>query len=118
MVICSLIFHLQKIRFIDLSVGVQVVFYGSCALYLWRQRKERAYALWMLAYITALITVETIFVAVQARTVQLAYVDNRNYPGGPWAWFLASQSITVNVMYEATLFILTFLADLLVVSIH
>lgn len=71
----------------------------------------------MLAYITALIIVETIFVAVQARTVQLTYIDNRNYPGGPWVWFLNSQSLAVNVMFEATLFILTFLSDLLVVSI-
>lgn len=71
----------------------------------------------MLAYITVLLAVETIFVAVQARTVQLTYIDNRNFPGGPWAWFLASQSLAVNVMYEATLFALTFLSDLLVVRV-
>ncbi|KAJ3499746.1 hypothetical protein NLJ89_g10062 [Agrocybe chaxingu] len=49
-----------------------------------------------------------------ARTVQIMYVDNRNYPGGPWQYFLATQNLPVNVMFYATLFVLTFLADLLI----
>lgn len=52
---------------------------------------------------------------VQARTVQLIYVDNRDYPGGPWQYFLATQNLAINVMFYATLFLLTFLSDILVV---
>ena len=85
-------------------------------MYLWKQRAQRGSALFLLAYITALIMVETIFVIVQARTVQVLYVDNRNYPGGPWAYFLATQNLAINVIFYATLFVLTFLSDCLVVS--
>jgi len=51
---------------------------------------------------------------VQANTVQSMYIDNRNFPGGPWAYFLATQQLPINVIFYATLFILTFLSDLLV----
>lgn len=61
--------------------------------------------------------VETIFVIIQARTVQVLYVDNRNYPGGPWAYFLATQNLAINVIFYATLFVLTFLSDCLVVGV-
>jgi hypothetical protein len=54
---------------------------------------------------------------VQANTVQSIYIDNRNYPGGPWIYFLATQSLPINVIFYATLFVLTFLSDLLLVSV-
>lgn len=64
-----------------------------------------------------MLAVSTLFAAVQAHTVQDVYVDNRNYPGGPWTYFLSSQTKAHNVMFYATLFLLTFLADLLVVGV-
>lgn len=90
--------------------------YTSCVIYLWQQRKARAQSTFLLAYITLVFVIETLFIAVQARTVQLIYIDNRNYPGGPWAYFLATQSLAVNVIFYATLFVITFLCDCLVVS--
>ncbi|VDC04348.1 unnamed protein product [Peniophora sp. CBMAI 1063] len=97
-----------------LGYGIQLVLYAACARYLWSQRHSRRHALFLLAYTTFVFFVETIFVGVQARTVQLAYIDNRNYPGGPWTYFLSSQSLAVNVMFEATLFVITFACDALV----
>ena len=44
------------------------------------------------------------------------YINNRNYPGGPWAYFLATQNLPENVTFIVALFIMTFLSDLLVVS--
>ena len=41
----------------------------------------------MLAYITLIFVIQSFYVGVQAVTVQLMYVDNRNYPGGPWTYF-------------------------------
>ena len=96
--------------------GVQLILYISCALFLWNVRKSRGrQSIFLLGYITLLLIIETIFAAVQSRTVQDIYIDNRNYPGGPWAYFLATQYLPINVMFYATLFVLTFLADLLVV---
>ncbi|KAJ7469753.1 hypothetical protein B0H11DRAFT_2043274, partial [Mycena galericulata] len=94
--------------------GIQLVLYVNCARYLWRRRKDGRQPMFLLAYMTCMILIESLFVAVQARTVQFIYIDNRNYPGGPWAFFLASQSAAVNVIFYATLFLLTFLSDLLV----
>ena len=97
--------------------GVQLVMYISSALFLFKARRTRGrQSTILLGYITLLFSVETIYVAVQARTVQLMYIDNRNYPGGPWQYFLDTQNLPVNVMFYATLFVMTFLSDLLVVS--
>lgn len=95
--------------------GIQLMLYLACARYLWNQRQKRKLQpLFLLAYITVLILVETVYVAVQHRTIQDMYVDNRNYPGGPWQYFLATQYLPENVIFIATLFILTFLSDILV----
>lgn len=98
-------------------LGAQLVLYTSCALHLWRHRKTRKRSAFLLAYTTFLLAIETIFMVVQANTVQAVYIDNRNYPGGPWEYFLATQNLAINVIFFATLFVLTFLSDLLVVSV-
>ncbi|KAF8079141.1 hypothetical protein FPV67DRAFT_1467657 [Lyophyllum atratum] len=94
--------------------GAQLVLYASCAIFLWNTRNTRSQSRYLLAYITVLISIETLFMIVQARTVQDMYIDNRNYPGGPWVYFLATQNLPINVLFYATLFLLTFLSDLLV----
>ncbi|KAJ7486815.1 hypothetical protein FB451DRAFT_1554016 [Mycena latifolia] len=94
--------------------GVQFALYLMCVLYLWKRKKQNRYAKFLLAYTTALFAVEVLFVVVQAKTVQMIYIDNRNYPGGPWTFFLATQNTPVNVMFYATFFGLTVLSDILV----
>ena len=51
--------------------------FAYCAAYLWSQRKVRRQAIPTLVYIGIIFIVETIFVAVQARTIQICYIDNR-----------------------------------------
>ncbi|KAG7440194.1 uncharacterized protein BT62DRAFT_938261 [Guyanagaster necrorhizus] len=99
---------------VGLGFGIQTVLYVSCATYLWKRRKQNPIALFLLAYITLLLSIEAIFVGVQANTVQMIYIDNRNYPGGPWQFFLDTQNLAVNVIFYATLFVMTFLSDILV----
>ncbi|KZV85634.1 hypothetical protein EXIGLDRAFT_622821 [Exidia glandulosa HHB12029] len=115
--------------------GIQLMLYLGCARFLWSQRGiGKLQPMLLLAYITVLVLVETVFVAVQARTIQGTlslqynlrqytdgpshvadmYVDNRNYPGGPWQYFLATQYLPENVLFIATLFTATFLSDALV----
>ena len=96
--------------------GVQLVLWATCSQYLWKQRQRGKQTGYLLCYITLLLIIETIFGIVQARTVQVIYIENRNYPGGPWQYFLDTQSLAINVMFYATLFVITFLCDLLVVS--
>jgi len=94
--------------------GVQLVLYTTCTIFLWKQRKTRKLAHFLIAYMTLLLAVETMLMIVQARTVELMYISNRNYPGGPWSYFLATQNEAINVIFYASTFSLTFLADLLV----
>ncbi|KAJ7188880.1 hypothetical protein C8R46DRAFT_1056057, partial [Mycena filopes] len=94
--------------------GIQFMLWFNCARFLWGRRKFGRQAMFLLVYMTTMLLIESLFVAVQARTVQMIYIDNRNFPGGPWTFFLASQSAAVNVIFYATLFLLTFLSDLLV----
>ncbi|KAJ7927622.1 hypothetical protein B0H13DRAFT_2653366 [Mycena leptocephala] len=94
--------------------GIQFGLYFSCFLYLWQRRKQNRSSLFLLAYITTLFSLEFLFVVVQGEAAQMIYIDNRNYPGGPFAFYLAMQNAPVNVMFYATLFVLTFLSDILV----
>jgi hypothetical protein len=114
--------------------GIQLVLYITCARFLWTRREHSRQRMFLLAYMTLMLLIESLFVAVQARTVQMIYIDNRNYPRkqgfkllffsidlalalvGPWQFFLDTQTAAVNVIFFATLFLLTFLSDLLVVS--
>lgn len=96
--------------------GIQIVLYVTCALYLWSLRKQRRKSSYLLAYITVLIILETITVAMTAHAVQMNWIDNQNYPGGPWQYFLDMQGLPSNVMFYAFLFVVTFLSDILVVS--
>ncbi|KAI9062691.1 hypothetical protein FKP32DRAFT_1612444 [Trametes sanguinea] len=93
--------------------GIHLVLWGACALYLWKQRRRNWMMQALLGYISLLFLVETVFSIVQARTVQLVYIENRNYPGGPWSYFLATQSQAVNVIFYACIFVTTFLCDAL-----
>ncbi|KAF7370706.1 hypothetical protein MSAN_00703800 [Mycena sanguinolenta] len=96
------------------AYGIQLTLWANCALFLWKRRKHSRLPMLLLIYMTTMLLIESLFVAVQARTVQFIYIDNRNYPGGPWSFFLASQTAAINVIFYATLFLLTFLSDLLV----
>jgi len=97
-------------------LGVQLVLYVTCARHLWSVRKKNPKSMYLLAYITTLIILETIGVSAAANTVQLNWVDNRNYPGGPWQYFLDTQALPVNVMFYAFMFVMAFLSDILLVS--
>ena len=98
-----------------LSIGIQFILWAICARYLWLKSRRGKQTTLLLSYITLLLVVETIYSVVQARTVELMYIDNRNYPGGPWQYFLDTQNLPVNVIFIATLFLITFMCDLLVV---
>ena len=69
-----------------------------------------------MVYITILLSLESMSVAAGVWIIEDMYINNRNYPGGPWAYFLAAQNQPENVLFAVSTFLLTFLSDLLVVS--
>ncbi|KAF8351033.1 hypothetical protein F5887DRAFT_935605 [Amanita rubescens] len=97
-----------------IGYGVQLLMYAICASYLWNRRNPAGRIRFLhLAYITVLILLESLFVASSTWTLEEMYINNRNYPGGPMAWFLVTQNAPENTFF-ASLFSLTFLSDLLV----
>ena len=102
-----------------LVTGVQVALYRKCASYLWEQRKCQGKLVYFrLAYITVLFILESLVMASSTWVIESMFIPNRNYPGGPIAWFLAAGNAPLNVAFFASFFILTFMSDLLVVSPH
>jgi hypothetical protein len=100
----------------DLESGAQLVLYAICVSYLWKRPKlERRVKFLQVAYITVLLVLESLFVSAYTWTLEEMYINNRNFPGGPMAWFLVTQNAPENTFF-ASLFSLTFLSDLLVVS--
>lgn len=69
----------------------------------------------LLIYLAVLLGTETIFVVAEGLNIQHIYVDSWNFPGGPWQYHLSSTTSAVNVTFNASIFVLTFLGDLLVV---
>jgi len=99
-----------------LATGVQLVLYGSCALYLWKQRNRQGKLVFFrLAYITVLIILESLIIATSTWVIESMYIQNRDYPGGPMAWFLAVSNAPVDIIFYWSFFVLTFMSDLLVV---
>jgi hypothetical protein len=102
-----------------LGTGVQLVMYFTCASYLWKQRNcQGKHAFFRLTYITVLLILESLVMASSTWELISMYINNRDYPGGPMAWFYASASQPCDAIFFASLFALTFLSDLLVVSTH
>jgi len=97
-----------------MTFGIIICMYFACVQVLWNQRHTRRFSTFLLAYITVLFITLIIFSAVSAGTVQQIYIDNRNFPGGPWKYFLATQNLAIDVIFIACFFLLTFFADSLI----
>ena len=83
---------------------------------LWgKKRRERRDYVWI-TFIVVLFALSSIANGMQFKFTQMIYIDDRNYPGGPWQYFLDTQSQAIDVIFLATLFLITFLCDTLVVS--
>ena len=66
--------------------------------------------------LAALIVAETVFAVTQGKIIQSTmYMEHRGYPGGPWQYCLDTQDSSPMLMH-ASLFVLAFVGDLLVVG--
>lgn len=71
---------------------------------------------WLLAcYISMMFCLATIFVGLNTRSLQMGLIDNRNYPGGPVAYWTNAYSLALTVVPNAASVISSWLADALLV---
>ncbi|KIL60278.1 hypothetical protein M378DRAFT_84013 [Amanita muscaria Koide BX008] len=101
---------------IGVGYGMQLILYVVCARYLWRERNRRGRVMrFLLAYITLLLGLSSLWASSVIWTVEDMYINNRNYPGGPWSYFLATPDLPEDVILVVGLFVVTFLSDLLMI---
>jgi len=96
-----------------MNFGILICMYASCIHVLWNKRSMRI-SKFLMVYIAVLFLILVVFSAVSAGETQEMYIDDRNFPGGPWNYFLAIQNLPINVLWVVTFFLLTFLADSLI----
>ncbi|THH32606.1 hypothetical protein EUX98_g1576 [Antrodiella citrinella] len=91
--------------------GVQFVLYCMCTRALWNHKPRTSFTNFLLAYIFVLNAMNTIWTGTSAYGLQLTYIDNRNYPGGPLGFLGVEFSIPANVLSLAALITGNLLAD-------
>ncbi|KAF8890075.1 hypothetical protein BD779DRAFT_286541 [Infundibulicybe gibba] len=95
-----------------IGYGAQAVLYSMCAIYLWGQRKEQRSYMFMLIYMTLLLSLSTINQIGQAHRAQMVLIDNRNYPGGPWAYHAKAINDITDLLTVSASFALLFFSEL------
>ncbi|KAF5381201.1 hypothetical protein D9757_007863 [Collybiopsis confluens] len=79
----------------------------------WNRRSHVA----LLAYITAQFILATLFQAANARFTQLAFINDRNFPGGPSGFEVNMFFIPIDMMGNASYIIANWLADGLLILV-
>ncbi|KAF8890187.1 hypothetical protein BD779DRAFT_291721 [Infundibulicybe gibba] len=95
--------------------GAQAVLYLICTHYLWGQRKARRNNKFMLAYITLLFLISTVVQVAWAHRTQLVFIEHRDFPGGPWAYYKVSDGEAPGIVSRSAGMVLMFLSDILMV---
>jgi len=108
---------LQGALLSNILYGVELTLFLICFTLLWRQINQfnKRRQLSLLAFITAIFILGTLFMGSGAKFTQLSFIENRNYPGGPGAYEQAMFSIPVDELGNAALVIGNFLMDALLV---
>lgn len=94
------------------AYGVHATLFFLTATLLWEKRHIRPkYTYGMLGYITLVFILGSIGAGCALRLNEVAFVDDRNYPGGPGAFDVEQNSITFNIVGTGAYTVNTWLAD-------
>ncbi|PPR08200.1 hypothetical protein CVT24_001387 [Panaeolus cyanescens] len=102
----------------DVAYGVVLTLYFMCMNVLiekYREGTHRKRSLISGAYITVMFAAGTFYCAVNARESQLAYVDDRNFPGGPVPYDHYTFSTPFNVAGVVSFFLTAWMNDALLI---
>lgn len=90
------------------DAGIHIVIFAMTLFHiLYNNRK----IWWQFAFIISLFVLGTINIICNLNFNQKAWIDNRNYPGGPVGYLQDQQAIPVDTVGNAAGCITTFLAD-------
>lgn len=81
------------------------------------QRRKHPRVSWtMIAYITLNFILGSIGNAANIKFNEMVFIDDRDFPGGPNAFFTQQNSVTINVLAYAVYIVNTWTQDGLLVS--
>lgn len=81
------------------AYGVHATLFFLTANLLWEKRRTQArHSYAMLAYITLVFILSSIGAGTAMHTNEQAFVDDRNYPGGPGAFDIEQNSLTIDIV--------------------
>jgi len=91
-----------------MSFGVHIAVFFTCSYYLWKSKRT---ALFYQAYIFLLFALAAINIACNINYVELTWIDERNYPGGPAAFIQQQEALPVHTLGDAAANAITLLVD-------
>ena len=99
------------------QLGVHISVYLTCSFYLLKSRTRR-FQTWLI-FVFLLFALGTVNICFNMHFGQMVWIDNRNYPGGPYAYLVQQEGNTLLTAGDAESILVSLLADgLLVRSDH
>ncbi|EMD34971.1 hypothetical protein CERSUDRAFT_124979 [Gelatoporia subvermispora B] len=100
-----------------IAYGIHIAVFFMCTHYM-IQEGRRSNLKWF-AFISVLFASGTINICMNMHYAELAWIDERDYPGGPLAFLLQQESLTTATVGNSASIIATFLAQgLLIIRVH
>ena len=102
------------------AYGAILPLYFICAHELFLQLRKSEHvrqSIINLVCITLLLVLSTLYVASNAYTTQLAYVNDRNFPGGPAAYSSFIFYLPISIMGLCSFFAINWITDIVLVSV-
>jgi hypothetical protein len=99
------------------SIGITILLFFKCMRgLLWpKKRYGSSRNPYTAVYTFVLFSVTTVFVALNARNAQLAYIDFRGFPDGPFMYTLSQYGTVIVVTPNVAFVVANWLADGLLV---
>jgi hypothetical protein len=100
------------------DLGIYIVFYFATLMFLIKRKKiSHSQRCFYIIYSSVLFAISTIAYIGLAFVGQSLWILNRNYPGGPPAYYTAIQSTRFSVVTDVSQTAINVLADALIVRI-
>lgn len=95
---------------------VVVLFFQCADLLLHNSLRKNRRSWFLLGYLCATFTAATGALGINVKYNQMAFIDNRNYPGGPTAFTVADYGSLIPLIGNSLTIAVTWLTDGLLVS--
>ncbi|KAH7924810.1 hypothetical protein BV22DRAFT_1129493 [Leucogyrophana mollusca] len=97
------------------AYGAVLVLFAMCFESLWVRMRTKSMrsrkSVFLLIYVSAVFSLGTILFATNSQFIQLGFIDNRDFPGGPSAYIEEMFSIPENIASNVTFVLANWCAD-------